>query len=145
MKITNKNKKNEISFEADAERIVEKAMDLHEKDWKEKFTTKHSAKKEILQLKHNLKNDIKLKEMQEGQRAREIEREDNLRKEEELQKMQIAQVAISILLAIIGTTIIAIGYALGKASGNEESGWYALTLIGIAILVCIKFVWKIKK
>lgn len=145
MRFTNKNKEREISVEAEAEHIIEKAMDLHEKNWKEKFTIKHKAKKEMLKLKHNLKNDMKLKEMQEGEKTRELEREDTLRKEEEYQKMQIAQVTISILLAIIGSAIIALGCALGKASDNEESGWYALSLIGIAMLVCIKFVWKINK
>lgn len=145
MKFTNKNKEREISVEVEAEHIIEKAMDLREKNWKEKFTIKHKAKKEMLKLKHNLKNDMKLKEMQEGEKTRELEREDTLRKEEEYQKMQIAQVTISILLAIIGSAIIALGCALGKASGNEESGWYALSLIGIAMLVCIKFVWKINK
>ena len=41
-----KNKK--ANLEADVERLVEKGMDQNEKDWKDKFVTKHNAKKEIL-------------------------------------------------------------------------------------------------
>lgn len=38
-------KKAEI--DADVERLVEKSLKQHEKTWKEKFDTKHKAKKEI--------------------------------------------------------------------------------------------------
>lgn len=48
-------KKVGVEAEADVERIIEKSIDSHEKDWKEKFETKHNAKKEILELKHKHK------------------------------------------------------------------------------------------
>ena len=38
-----KNKKG--SIDADVEKLVEKGMDLNEKDWKDKFNTRHAAKK----------------------------------------------------------------------------------------------------
>lgn len=38
-----KNKKGNL--DVDAERLIEKGMDQHERTWKDKFNTKHNAKK----------------------------------------------------------------------------------------------------
>ena len=51
-----KNKKG--SIDADVEKLVEKGMDLNEKDWKDKFNTRHAAKKEMLELQHKQKIEI---------------------------------------------------------------------------------------
>ena len=51
-----KNKKG--SLDADVEKLVEKGMDLNDKNWKDKFETKHSAKKEIMELQHKQKMEI---------------------------------------------------------------------------------------
>lgn len=58
MKLKFKNEKKTVDVDVAAEKIVEKGMDLHEKNWKEKFNTKHEAKKEIMELrhKHNIEN-----------------------------------------------------------------------------------------
>jgi len=50
-------KKLGIEAEGDVENLVKKAMDNHEKDWKEKFETKHNAKKEVMELKHKYKQE----------------------------------------------------------------------------------------
>lgn len=52
-------KKLGVETEADVEGLIEKGMDNHEKDWKEKFDTKHEAKKEILEMKHKHKMEEK--------------------------------------------------------------------------------------
>lgn len=48
-------KKLGVEVEANAEGIVEKGIDAHEKDWKEKLESKHNNKKELLELKHKIK------------------------------------------------------------------------------------------
>ena len=50
-----KNKKG--SLDVNAEGIIEKGMDQHEKNWNDKFNKKHNAKKEIMELKHKQKID----------------------------------------------------------------------------------------
>ena len=60
-----KNKK--VGLEADVEKIVEKGMDQKEKDWKDKFNTKHNAnvKEKIKKRKIGFK---KCRRKKEGQR-----------------------------------------------------------------------------
>ena len=52
-----KNKKG--SLEADVENIVENGMEQHERTWKDKFNTKHNVKKEMLEIEHKQKLEIK--------------------------------------------------------------------------------------
>lgn len=66
-------KKVGIEAEADVEKLIEKGMDNHEKDWQEK----HNAKKEILELKHKhkmeeqrAKNNIKSSDEIELEKAK---------------------------------------------------------------------------
>lgn len=58
-------------LEADVEKLVEKGMDQHDKNWKDKFNTKHRAKKEILEMKHKQKIEIE----EERRKTRELELE----------------------------------------------------------------------
>ena len=53
----NLEKKN-ATLEVDAEKLIEKGMEQHERNWKDKFTFKHSAKKEIVDLKHKNKLEV---------------------------------------------------------------------------------------
>lgn len=66
-------KKVGIEAEADVEKLIEKGMDNHEKDWQEK----HNAKKEILEIKHKhkleeqrAKNNIKSSDEIELEKAK---------------------------------------------------------------------------
>ena len=52
-------KKFGVEVEADAEGVVEKGIDAHEKDWKEKLKIKHNNKKELMELKHKNKMEKK--------------------------------------------------------------------------------------
>ena len=65
-----KNKKG--SIDVDAEKIIEQGMEQHEKDWKDKFTTKHNAKKEIMELKHKQKLDNKEQDLKKKSLVQEI-------------------------------------------------------------------------
>lgn len=67
-------KKVGIEAEADVEKLIEKGMDNHEKDWQEK----QNAKKEILELKHKHK-------MEEQRAKNNIKSSDEI----ELEKAQI--------------------------------------------------------
>ena len=52
-------KKIGVEVEANAEKLVEKGIDAHEKDWKEKLESKHNNKKELIELKHKNKMEEK--------------------------------------------------------------------------------------
>ncbi len=52
-------KKIGLEVEANAEKLVEKGIDAHEKDWKEKLEFKHKNKKELIELKHKNKMEEK--------------------------------------------------------------------------------------
>ena len=137
------NKKTKIKF--DAERLIEKGMDIHEKNWKDKFNMKHTAKKEILELKHAQKNEFKIMALEDERKDKEIERTELAKKEEAHKKFKRSQAVISALLVIIGTVLICLGNELSKSSGNPNSAWDSLMIIGVAFYVCIIFVWKIKE
>lgn len=144
-----KNKKG--ALEADVEKLVEKGMEQHDKNWKDKFNTKHNAKKEMLEMKHKQKLEIeesnqkkknwfqKLEE--ERRKTREIELEEERRKEKEKKKIVKIKVIATIILGIIGLTMMILGFVLGNASGDSDSSLYGLTMIGLLALISIEFIW----
>ena len=144
-----KNKKG--AFEADVERLVEKGMDNHEKDWKDKFTTKHIAKKEMLELKHRHKmesedkNQTKknwIEKIQEQRRKlKELELEEKRRKEEERKKAIRVKAIISIVLGGIGIFMMVIGSILGTQTGDPNSGYYAIAAVGFFPILASGFIW----
>lgn len=52
-------KKIGVEVEADTESLIEKGINVHEKDWKEKLESKTKSKKEIIELKHKNKMEEK--------------------------------------------------------------------------------------
>lgn len=52
-------KKIGVEVEAGAESLIEKGINAHEKDWKEKLESKTKNKKEIIELKHKNKLEEK--------------------------------------------------------------------------------------
>lgn len=52
-------KKIGVEVEADAENLIEKGINAHENDWKEKLESKTKNKKEIIELKHKNKMEEK--------------------------------------------------------------------------------------
>ena len=148
-----KNKKG--SLDSDVEKLVEKGMDLHEKDWKEKFDTKHAAKKEILEIQHKQKIEIEeqnktkknwvQKIIEENRKTKELELEDRRRREEEerieRQKIMKMKIIFTIILGILTIILFTTGFLLGSASGNPDSGWYAIACLGFFTGLAIIFVW----
>lgn len=83
-----KNKK--AGFEADVEKIVEKGMDQHKKNWFSKFNLKCEKKKEMLELRHKQRIEIE-NEKQKRKNWFEKREEAKIKKkylEQELNKKQ---------------------------------------------------------
>ena len=156
-KIDMKNKN--ANLEADVERLVEKGMEYHEKDWKDKFDTRHNAKKEMLEMKH--KQRLEIEEMndkkknwfqriqEEKRKTKELElqmeleekrrqAEENKRLEEEKEKLIKKKKRTTILLSVIGSICIIIGYPLGFIGEG-------LLVVGFVALISIPFIWKKEK
>ena len=86
-----KNKK--AGFEADVEKIVEKGMDQHEKNWFSKFNLKREKKKEMLELKHKQRIEIENEKQKRKNWFEKREEAKTKRKylEQELNKKQEAE------------------------------------------------------
>lgn len=148
-----KNKKG--SLDADVEKLVEKGMDLHDKNWKDKFETKHSAKKEIMELQHKQKMEAEeqnktkknwvQKIIEENRKTKELELEDKRRREEEdrIEKKKNFKIKIisSIILGILTIILFITGVLLGSASGDPNSGWYGVAMLGFFTGLPIVFIW----
>lgn len=152
-------KKQKAEVDMNVEKLIEKGMEQHEKTWKEKFNTKHSAKKEVLELKHKQKIEIDEKNEQkkswfqkieeEKRKTREFELQlelDEIRREKEEQKQILrAKIIATIVLGIIGSLLLIIGYAFGSTSMNGDSRWDGVLIVGFFALVSIYFIWKEQK
>lgn len=144
-----KNKK--AGFEADVEKLLEKGIEQHEKDWKDKFNTKHNAKKEMLEIKHKQRIELEEKNQtkknwiqkiqEENRRIKELELEDKRRMEEEERKILKLKMIISIISGIIGIIMMVVGYLLGSTSGDSNSGWYMMSVVGFFPLIGAGFSW----
>ena len=134
-------KKKKGEGEIGVEHLVEKGMDMHERNWKDKFTTKHSAKKEILELKHNQKIEIEDKKLEQIIRLKELELEEKRMQEETERKKYKPQIIASAILGFFGMTFLIFGAV--KGFGSEQSGGpgdpYAI--IGFLFLVVIPWIW----
>ena len=112
LKFDFKNKK--ADFEANVEKIVEKGMEYHEKDWKDKFETKHNAKKEMLEMKHKQRLELKNRK---NKRQIEIEEQIRLEQEEKIKKQQNNQIIIrniSIILILFYGLLSVTGFDNGR-------------------------------
>lgn len=141
LKFDIKNKKADL--EADVESLVEKGMDQHDKNWKDRFNTKHNAKKEILEIKHKQKLEIEennkekrnwFERIQESKRKqKELEIEEQRRKEKE-EKIRIRNKSIiSAIIGIIALILIIVGF-----SSEDNIG---MALGGIGLVWVIMFMW----
>lgn len=164
-----KNKKGE--FEGDVEKIIEKGMEQHEKNWKEKFSTKHRAKKEIMELKHkqsietkeqNLKKKTVIREFFDGinenkrmklekkqrqdEEQKRIEEEKRRAEEERLRREEEERIRAQKERKKLGKILLTVGLIItmiGLGLGKPDSG---LQMIGsIGFIGCIAgFVLLIK-
>lgn len=144
-----KNKKGAV--ETDVEKLVEKGMEQHDKNWKDKFNTKHNAKKEMLEMKHKQKMEIEEKTQtkknwfqkieEERRKTRELELAEERRREEERKKSIKVRAIISVVLAIVGLIMMVTGIILTSASGNPDSEWGMLSVLGMFPWMVIAFLW----
>ena len=70
----------------DAEKLIEKGMDQHKENWKEKFDTKHKAKKEIMELKHKQNLESKEQDLKKKSLVQEVFDGINSKKKMELEE-----------------------------------------------------------
>ena len=73
--------KNNATIDVDAERLIEKGMEQHEKSWKDKFLFKHVSKKEMINLKH--KNKIEIEDKKQKRKTRYQIKQEEKRKNKE--------------------------------------------------------------
>lgn len=81
-------KKQKGKIDVDAEKLIEKGMDQNDKNWKEKFDVKHSAKKEIMEIKHQQKIENKEKDLKKKSLVKEIFDGINTNKKLELEQQR---------------------------------------------------------
>lgn len=171
LKMGNKNANQEQTYDidVDVERLVDKGLDQHEKlenkridlisenlkehrkSWKERFNTKHNAKKEILEIKNKheldkkeleLKKKSPIKEFFDGinnnkmlklEEQRKEEEERLRREEEEKLRLQKEKKGLGSILLISGLIATVLGYGLGSGSGNL--GFEAIGGLGFIIAI----------
>ncbi len=134
MRFKNKN----IDLEADIEKLVEKGMDQHDKNWKDKMEKKHNNKKEIQELRHHQK--IELYEKTRKKSKYELELEEKRRKEEtknadkSRKEKQIMKVIGICLIFVLGLFCI-----IGFRDGHIVAGIISLIqicLLVVSVLMC---------
>lgn len=148
-----KNKK--VSLYADVKQLVEKGMNLHDKEWKDKFNTRHIAKKELIEFQHKQKIEMEeqsktkknwiQKIIEEQRKTKELELEYRRRIEEEerkeQQKVLKIKIIFSVILGILTIIFVAVGFLLGNVSGDPDSGWYMIGILGICTGLGIGSIW----
>lgn len=100
--------KKNATLEVDAEKLIEKGMEQHERNWKEKFTFKHSAKKEMVDLKH--KNKLEVEDKKQKRKTRYQIKQEEKRKNKELEFKQML-IGFGIMFAFIALIPILVGFA----------------------------------
>ncbi len=110
-----KNKKGKI--DVDAEKLIDKKMDLHDKNWKDKF----SAKKEMTILKHKQDLEVREAKLKKKSFVREIadslnsgkqmKLEEERKKEEQKRKNKILGASIM----LVGGVVAVLGNFFGEA------------------------------
>lgn len=91
------NLKKGLEVDVGIEKLVEKGMEQHDKSWKDKFNTKHNAKKEMIEMKHKQKMEIEEKNKQKRTGFKKLkkkgERQNNLNwKKREGKKKKIKKI-----------------------------------------------------
>lgn len=98
---------NQTEIDANVEKLIEKGMEQHERTWKDKFTFKHNAKKEMIDIKH--KNKLEVEEKRRKTRYQIKQEEIRKNKEQEFRHILIGLaimfgvILFFIILAILGS------------------------------------------
>lgn len=86
-------------------------------------------------------DEAKLKETEIAYRLKLKQLEIEEKKRESREKSKQLKIKISIILGTIGILMMVIGGLLGKASGDSDSGFYMLSLVGMWLLIIVGFIW----
>lgn len=139
MKFNYNFKTKSAQVEADVEKLIEKGLDNHEKDWQEKFNTKHIAKKEMLQLKHQQKLELKeINSKHQNKYQIELEekiRKENIKKTDEQQKSKKIIRNISIILTFVFGLFLIVSFQ-NKNVIASIIGIIQISLLIFSILMC---------
>ncbi len=148
MKFKFKDDKKNVEVDAEVEKLVDKGMDLHEKNWEKKFGARHSAKMEILSIKqkNKIENKKQNKEIIEAlydkkTDGKKVELEyDHLNKQNN-QKL-IFSLILSIILLGFGIGLICYGYGELNYDAHQVIDYISIfcgaVLIGIVIVFWFK-------
>lgn len=135
MKVNYDFKKKQVGVEANVEKIIEKGIDNREKNWEERI----AAKKEILQLKHQqkmeLKNNKANKKTKYELKLEEQKRQEKLHRQHEIKKQKNIIRNISIVLIFLFAMFCSVGFKDGYILAPIISIIQIILLI-ISILMC---------
>jgi len=145
MKFKRDKKNGNTEFEFGVENLVEKGMNIHDKNWKDKFSTKHDAEKEMIELKHQQMMELEAYKIEEQRKLKELEYEEKKMQIEIEERKRKPKIIASIILGLIGTVLMTLGYLMAAISKDPESGWYGVAGVGFMFFIAIIIIWKSNK
>ncbi len=83
--------------------------------------------------------DVKRSETERLIRLKELEMEAAKREDEKASKR--LKVKISLALLVAGIAMAVFGNVLGEASGNPDSSFYAMSVIGLMLMMGAGYIW----
>lgn len=61
------------------------------------------------------------------------------------EQMTKTKIKISLILAVVGILMLSLGYLVGSATGDSNSGFYMISLIGFFPLMGAAYIWLLSK
>ena len=61
------------------------------------------------------------------------------------EKMTKTKIKISLILAVVGILMMSLGYLAGSATGDSDSGFYMISMIGFFPLMGAAYIWLFSK
>lgn len=83
--------------------------------------------------------DVKRSETERLIRLKELEMEAAKREDEKASKR--LKVKISLALVVVGIAMAVFGNFLGEASGNPDSSFYAMSVLGLMLMMGAGYIW----
>lgn len=90
-------------------------------------------------------DEAKIKQAETDRIVRIKQMEIAEKKAEAAQKNLKLKIKISLILAVVGILMMVIGYMLGGATGNSDSGFYMLSMVGFFPLMGAAYIWLSSK
>ncbi|EAE2458034.1 zinc ribbon domain-containing protein [Enterococcus faecalis] len=77
---------------------------------------------------------VKMKQMELAEKKRLVS-----------EKMTKTKIKISLILAVVGILMMSLGYLAGSATGDSDSGFYMISMIGFFPLMGAAYIWLFSK